>query len=382
VVVGRERVGQFLVSIGLVALVASLAVAGATRRYLDSSSVDQAGRHLLEIPSVRNATADEFGRAIVELYAPRPVAADTLSMATARMVQNGDVVDEFERAAGVAHRGWLSGAPLAVELEARVITEAARNSIRDADLPLANAFPSGQLVPIQRIEMPWDTSADTIRRLGRMAWLVALAGLVTFAVGAVLSPRRDRSIKFAARAAVSLGLVLAIAAGLLPRSFVRSIDDRLAVLGSLTAPQIGTLLVVAGFAVFIGFWLHATADRITRALDWRPRDRRTARRAAPVKSGPVAPCRRSGAHRAEAIDAFFGESPPAVIDARDDAVALDGPDESAETTDDDESEDQPEGEAAELTPEEQRAAAAAADRRDALERIDGSKGRLRTHLPR
>jgi hypothetical protein len=381
VVVGRQRGAQLLASCGLILLVLSLATMGATVPVRNSDAVERSAPELLDIPSVHDQVADEFVRSIERLYAPQIVAPETLAVAAERMVANGYVVDDFQRALGVAHPQWLDGADLLVVLDSTVVTEAALAGLRDADLAVADQYPPGRMVETEPIAMPWDVSAESVAGLARNAGLVALVSLVLVAAGGVLTNRRDRWVKAIARAVVAMGLLLGLSALVLPVAGLRSVDDRIAVIGALIGPMLVPLLILSAVILFIGFTLHAVADRLVASIERGFGSQRQAKAAAPVRTGTRPTGRRAGRHREEAIDAFFEPTAPdgsesnAVIDAR-------GVDDSA---DDDESlrdaETEPEV-ATPMTPEQERAAALATERREALERIDGTRSGNRTHLPR
>jgi hypothetical protein len=390
VVVGRERWGQVLVVAGLLALVLSLGAAGASRELRDTDAIRRAAPDVLMIPSVRANVAAELGRAIELVYAPRRIPADTLAVATERMAQNGYVIDEFQDGLAAAHRRWLGGEPMLVELDPRVITQAAVTGLRDADLDLANDLPSGSVVEPGPIPMPLDLTAGSVASYGSMGRLAALASLVAVGAGAVLSSRRSKTVKAMARGLCGAGLMLVAAALVLPLPALREVNDLVAVLGAMTGQSVVRLLVVGGLLVFVGLWLHAKADRLVSTVERQVRSIRQPKAPAPVRTGSRPTRRGTGRHRREAIDAFFAEQPAPertssiiLIDEMEDELAGGEPD--PEPVDDEpplEPVVEPQAPAAELAPQDERAAALAADRREALARIDGRQSRNRTHLRR
>lgn len=376
----RERLGRLLIAVGLIAAVVSVLVVGATFLVRDGDVVERAGPALLEVPEVRSAVTLEFEAQIAAVYAPEPLAPETLAVASERMASNGEVVDDFVRALGEAHGRWLDGAPLQVDLEPRVVTEAAIAGLRDADLSLAERFPRSELLDPRPVPLAWDTTATWVRSLAGLGVVGILAGLAVAGVGAVTDPTRHRPVKAGARALVGAGLVIAVAALVLPLSALRSVDSGLAALGALLGTVTAPLLIVAAVLVFLGLWLHATADRLVRSVRRSiVSHKRETKEAAPVRTGAGQPARRRDTRRRqEAIDAFFDREVE-VIDARDPEVRADEP---AEYEPADHDSDGETDEPAALSAEEERARAAAEERRAALERIDGTRGGYRTHLPR
>ncbi|MDZ7677054.1 MAG: hypothetical protein U5K29_00720 [Acidimicrobiales bacterium] len=375
---GRERSGQLLVTLGLIVAVTAALVAGATAMVRSTPVVERAAPELLEVPAIRSAVTAEFERSIQAAYAPETVPADDLAVASERMAQNGYVVDDFEMALAEAHRGWLTGDDLAVQLDPRIITQAAERGLRDADVALADRFPTSALVDPAPVPSPWDVTAGSTAALLRVAVLAVLAGFALFVAGAVLDPRTGSSLKALARAVVASGLLLVVGAVVLPLEVLRSIDARVAVLGAVLGTQLVPLLVIAALLIFLGLSLHATADQVVRNVRRTiRRSRRAVKQATPVPSG-ARPVRHGSARRREAaIDAFFDQTgntiharDPEDAEDRAEAVPVEGEGADAEEH------------AEDLTPEERRARQIAAERREALERIDGARGPNRTHLPR
>lgn len=249
---GRHRMGQLLVSVGAIMVVLGLAGLGATSQVRNTAVVTEAAPDLLQIPSLRGPVTDELGRAIERAYAPRTIPAATLAFATERMARNGDVVDEFGRALAAAHVEWKAGRPMVIELDARVLTDVAVISLRDADLDLANSFPDSAMVSTEPIVMPWDTTANNVAGSSRSAAVFGGIGLLVFGLGAALNPRRDRTIRTGARGLVGMGLLLAFAAVVLPLDAITQLNDRLAAFSALLGPALVPMLVGAGIFVFFG----------------------------------------------------------------------------------------------------------------------------------
>jgi hypothetical protein len=380
VIVGRGRLGQVLVTAGAVALLFALVAIGASHELRDTASVHDAAPELLQIDSVRTAVTAELGRAIQAMYAPLPIDAATLAVATERIVSNGYVVDDFQQALDRAHRAWLYGAPMVVELDPAVVTQASVTGLRDADLDVAAAFPAGGVVRPGPIELPVNRSASSLGDLGMLALAGALISLVMIGFGAVLDPVRQRTMKTLARGMCVAGLVLVLGALVMPLPVVGDLHDLVAVLGALSAQKVASQLVLAGVFVFVGLSLHASADRLVAEVTRQVARARAPRAAKPVRSGAKVSKRGTERRRSEAIDAFFGDSKASEGKRPEQIVLEEGPDELLEPLPAGAPSDT-EG-AEELTLEDERAAALAAERREALERIDGTRSRYRTHLKR
>jgi hypothetical protein len=376
--VGRGRLGQVLVTVGVVLVLVSLLAVGVSRELRDTESVRGAAPEILEVTSVRTAVTDELGRAIEDLYAPRRIDAGTLAVATERIVSNGYVVDDFQRALDLAHRGWLYGAPMVVELDAAVVTQASVTGLRDADVALAEAFPPGGIVHPAPILLPVHQSASWLVDVGVFGLIGALGGLVLVGFGAVADPARQRTLKTLARGLCTGGVMLILGALVLPLAALRDAHEVVAVLGALAGQRVAPLLVLAAALLFVGLSLHASADRLVSGVTRQIERARAPRDAKPVQSGAKVSRRGAGRRRSEAIDAFFGDPSTEPIRgeaARDEPWTDDGelvPTAVAEA----------DGEPVPLTPEEERTAALASERRESLERIDGTRGGYRTHLKR
>jgi hypothetical protein len=379
--VGRRRRGQVVVTAGIVlAIVSSLAIA-ASRGVRDTDAVREAAPELLEMESVRSAVTTELARAIEELYGPGSLAAGTLAGASERMVSNGYVIDDFQSALGSAHRGWLDGTPLVIQLDARVATQAAVTALRDVDAGAANAFPNGGIVQPQPVVLPIGDTMTQISDLSGLGILGGLVGLVLVGMGAVIDSDRARTLKSLARGLCAAAVLCLLAAFVLPLPVLRDLTDFVGLLGVVAGQNITVLVVVGLVLLLVGLSLHASADRIVAEVNRQMGRARTPREATPVASGTKMSRRGAVRHRSEAIDAFFSEAePPAEIvlgdDGEDEDSTVDAPDDASPE----------DGEApaakAPLTPEEERAAALAAERKESLERIDGSRSGYRTHLKR
>ena len=396
----RRRSAQVLVASGLVLAVLCSLAATAFLLTRTTTVVSDAAPDLLQIPVVRAEVRAQFSAGIETAYQPVPVSEAVLDIATERMVDNGYVIDEFGVAFDSAHRAWLDGGALAVSLDPTVVTRAAQTGLSDADPVFAAANPLPELVTPAPIPIPWDGSADSAETAMRVFGVLALGGLVMFAAGAIIEPRAGRPLKALARGVVAWG-ALVIVVGLIPSGALVSLDDRLAAVAALVGPIRLPMLVVAAVVLFCGLWLHGAADRIVagvvRTVDSA---RHHSAAASPVRSGGRQLGRQSTRRRAAAIDAFFdadqpakdnatdeadqtvdaddpfGDEVPIVIDARGGGED-DGGVEESDDVDDGAPPDRPAP-----TPEQERAEALAAERREALERIDGTKGGYRTHLGR
>ncbi len=393
---GRERWGRRLVALGLIAMIAALAAIGITRPLADTHSVQQASAELLDVDTWHEAVGTKLGAALDTAYPDLNLSPDERAFAVERMLVNGDLIDEVERAVEPAHQAWLAGGPFELALDSRATTQAAIAGLRDANPGLVDRIPSETLVEVERITIPMTISASSVERYRMVATAVLIAGLVTVVLGSLAAPRRF-TLKLIARAAVVFGVLVAAAVLLLPWPEFNRLDPNLAVVGALLEPLRTPALVVAALALFIGLWLHASADQLGDGAGQTGQgERRRRRDSTPARSGgpPPAGTRKAERHRTEAIDAFFepSEAVPServtVIDLDDlesddempgDSSIDDDVEASPALIDDDTGD---ESAAVELTPEQERAEALAAERREALERIDGSRSRYRTHLPR
>lgn len=398
-----RRVGQVLVAVGVtIAVVAAFALA-ASHGVRDTRSVRDAAPELLEMSSVRDAVADELGRAIAELYAPIVVRQETLAGAADRMVSNGYVVDDFQLALAEAHERWVEdGTHLEVQLDAAVATQTALTALRDVDPGVADAFPPDGIVRPAPVLLPIDTTLGRIADLDSAAPLALLGGLLCIVVGAAVDRRRSNTLKNLARGLCTAGLVALLAAFVLPLSLLRDLSPVVGVLGAVAGQHVPVLVGAAVVALVIGLSLHASADRIVAEVSRTvSRSARAKKAEAPVPSGAKLSRRGADKARSEAIDAFFTPPERQRAMAGDDAEGDEdeqgiGPGhgdlelpELVEAADGDAGDGDEPGDGdgaprppAPLTPEQERAEALAAERKEALERIDGTRSRYRTHLRR
>lgn len=404
---GRGRGGQLLVAAGVIVLVAASFAFMASRGVRDTDAFRDAAPDLLEISTVHDAVADELARAIGELYAPVELSEQTLAGAAERMVENGYVIDDFQAALEVAHRGWAEyAAPIEVQLDEAVATQTALTALRDVDPAAADDFPPGGVVTPGPVVLPIGTTLDRLVDLQSPALLAMAGGAVLALLGAVIDRQRNRTLKNLARGICTASLLAVLAAFVLPLGPLRDLSPVVGVLGAIAGQHTGLLVVVAVVMVVVGLSLHASADRIVSEVSRTVRTVQTARETAPVRSGSRR-TRRAGKARNEAIDAFFGDGTarrdttseaPADEDEHDplgdpddlqlpvaagaeepageDPDGTPGPGEAGDDARGDADEPRPK------TPEQERAEALAAERKEALERIDGTRSRYRTHLRR
>lgn len=406
---GRERWSQVLVLLGLLALGASSVFLGISGQVRNTDVVQAATTDLLAVPSERAAVAGELNAALDRAFPMLPITEAEQAFAVDRMLANGDLIDEVERAFAPGHHAWLDGSALTLDLDPRVVTSVAIAGIRDANPGLVDSLGSQTLVAPEPISMPTWVSAATVNQYWRGAQMMLGAGALVLVFGVVLGFRRRATWRVLGRGLIALGLVSAGVVLLAPLSTVNQGDDRLAVVGALLVPARTIWLAGAVLVVLTGLSLHGRADRFTQASSV-DRSRRVRRERAPAKSGgpPPIATRKAGRHRAEAIDAFFepteareSESVTVIdlahLDELDEDSGEDTVFDAADSersvptlageTADDETADEEDGEVEppaprELTPEEERAEALANERREALERIDGTRSRYRTHLRR
>lgn len=380
-----------LIVSGLLLVTAALGVFGAVRLARDTDAVRQSASTMLEVPAVRDRVADELAREIEAVYAPRPVPSETATLAASRMLDNGAFVDEFERALGEMHEGWLDGdAPLVV-MDAQVLTAAAISGMRDADLELANAFPTPRLVEVAPVELPVTLTADDLGTASVLAWAALIVGGLLAGFGLRLDPHLPRAL---ARLSGVLGIAavvvaLTAAAAAVPATAGLSMPVALGVATAVISTKTVPGLALAGILLVSSLLARAASIRVGPVVVRRARRKAAKADTTPVKEGASPTGRNAGRHRAEALDAFFSEdehqgtTPTGPDD--DELVAMGfslRPEETEDRTDATHGDDVDADGDAELTPEQRRAVAAADDRRAALERIDGTKGRLRTHLRR
>lgn len=393
--------GQALVAAGAVALVAALVVVALSTTVLATSRARAATPDLLAIDAATGALVDAVAAELPALVPPGALDAVTARAVAERMVRDSTFVEGSRDAVASAHAAWRDGGDLRLRIPSDVSSPAALAAFRDVDLGLSRSLPSPLVLP--PVEVAIDiTDATVPTDLRSTGLVVAVAGALAVVVGSFLDPRTDRALRRTA-GAVALGAgALALVAVVAP---VVGIDGRGPALPAAVA-MIGVsrtpLLLVAGAAALVAAFGWATANQVAPLVDRRER-RRDRRQAGPppATSGAQASRRRGRAVRQQAIDAFFddeesegtpgaseplevGERETPLVDYRgdgfDEAVAAVDADPRGGTTG--RSEAGSESETGAEGKDDDRASGAAADRREALERIDGARNRLRTHLPR
>lgn len=398
---GRERAGGLLLLVGLLAVAGSLLVLGLTRQVRSTSVVQSATADWIAVEEVHDAIASELIAALDHAYPTLAISDAEKQFAADRMLANGDLIDEIELAIDPAHRAWLAGSEFALELDPRVVTGVAVAGIRDANPALIESLGSQNVVDPGLIALPTWVSATSVDNYQSSAQAGLGVGVLVVVVGLLLGFRHRRTWQRLARGMMGFGLLAAILVLVLSWSAVGQLDDRLTAVGALVAPARIPWLVVAGIAVIGGLSIHGRVDRLSGQRSRTQASPRPQRDAAPARSGatPPATTRKAVRHRTEAIDAFFDPiederpAPATVIDLADfdedesGDYGLAGADDQPAKADSDDDADGPLEEPdpptpRELTPEEQRAEALAAERREALERIDGTRSRYRTHLRR
>ncbi|QGG95615.1 hypothetical protein [Actinomarinicola tropica] len=396
----RARTGQGLTAVGAAALVAALVIVSLTTTVLSGSAARDATPDLVGIDAAHTALVDALAAEVPSLLAPGTITEPTARAVAERMVRDSNFVDGSRDAVEDAHRTWRAGGGLRVTVPSEVLSPVAVAALRDVDLDLARALPARPTLAEVSIDLEV-TDAGVPRDLRSTGVVVGVVGLLMLVAGGILDPRTDRALR---RTAGALGAGAAILAALVAVATLVDLSARdVAVPAAVAMVAVSgtTLLLVALAAVLVAAFTVATASQVTPLVDQR--ERRRVRRMAgppPASSGTQGPRRRGRAVRQQAIDAFFeGEQedaptapePPEVVDLGhretplvayrgdgfDEAIAAvdadPGGGTTARSTSDDDDDDGEGGTSAD---------AAAADRREALERIDGSRGRLRTHLPR
>lgn len=390
----RHGPGGLLVVSGLLLVTVALGTLGAVRLARDTEAVRGSAAAMLEVPAVRERISTELSRQIVAVYAPQAVPTDVADRAASRMLENGAFVDEFERALGEAHGRWLDGETPLLTMDPQVLTAAALSGMRDADLVLAGTFPTPRLVEVEPVELPLTVTAGGLDTAAAAAIVTLIVGLALTGFGYRLDPHLPRAL---GRLSAVLGLatvvvVVATVAAAVPATPGLDVPVPLGVLAAVSSTKTVGSAILAGILLVAALLTRAASTRVGPALARRSRRRAAKADTTPVTEGVTASRKNAGRHRAEAIDAFFaeGEAPAPSSPPPDEAELAEmgfslAPVGSEDASDDepDESADAPTDEPDdELTPDQRRAAAAADDRRAALERIDGTKSRLRTHLPR
>ena len=387
-IVQRSRLGQLLVAAGSAVLLVAVPLVVATSLALSTDAVADAAPELLDVDEVHDAAVAELVAIVPTLYPPGVVSPETAGLVAERMVRDSGFVEGTHRAAADAHRAWLAGGDPRPTLGADVLGPAALAAFRDVDLALSRDFPSDPSIPTAAIDAPVTTTADSMRSLRTLGIGLIVAAVLALVIGALLDRRIDRALRWASTAVLLLAAVLAAVAIAVPIPDLSASGWLLPTFAALVDVSQTTLLIGAAAAALVGAFMRATASQVAPLV--ADRERRRARAAAgpaPAASGAQGPRRRGRAVRQQAIDAFFEESEGGSADAADAdlpgdedrplvAFRGDGFDEAIAAVEAD-----PRGGSTTVDangPDE----AASADRREALERIDGARSRLRTHLPR
>lgn len=399
-IVERSRLGQLLVATGSVAVVVALLVIGGTTLARSTSRVSSATEDLLAIEEVHDAIVDELAASLPTLFAPGRLTPDTAIVVAERIARDSSFVEGSRGWVADAHRRWLAGEDPEPTIPSDVLVPVAIAALRDVDLALARDVPADATLvtaPVQLTIEPAST-VSSARNLGVLALIV---GLALLAVGAVLDRRSDRVLRRAAAALLVLAGILAVAAVVIPLIDLTGQGPAVAGFAALIGVARTPMLAAAAASALLGGFLRAWASQVAPLVDARER-RRTRRLAGPaVAASGTQPhrWRRGRAVRQQAIDAFFeedgdeaGSAPaaePSVASAPTDppeqplvAYRGDGFDQAIAAVEADPRGGTTSVAGGEQDDDDEDAANAAADRREALERIDGARSRLRTHLPR
>jgi len=407
--VQRTRLGQLLVAFALVVLVASgLAlvlgvVVGSTAVATDAAS------ELIHVDVVRAPIEAELGRAVTAALPPGSISTETSSAVAARIIRDGAVVDEIAVASAASHDLWSSGEATVLVLDPAVVTPAAVAALRDVDLDLARTVDSDLRVVPAAVPLPvTSTSSEHVERLASLGTFGMVVGLIALVGGALLDVRRDRTIRSISTALLVFGLVLGVTPLLASLPDTDSWGWSSAVVVEMLAAALVPLVVAGVASLALGAFLRAVASQleptITARIDTRAREAVTP---PPAHTGAHVSKRKGKEVRQQAIDAFFGPeaednastsdddssevAEPAVIAPRSTSPSFlrstsDGFAQAIDAVDidpggEDETDEPTEG-STDDTAGVDEALAAAAERREALERLDGQRSPLRTHLPR
>ncbi|MBK5223533.1 MAG: hypothetical protein JJE52_11800 [Acidimicrobiia bacterium] len=379
----RSRFGQILVTVSLLCAAMAMVIIGITSMTLSEQVVTDAAPDLFGIERAREQFVAELVRVLpqgsVDL-ADRP--GETLVAVANRTARDSALIDDVQRAATDAHRAWRAGQRPVLHLDPEVVTPAVLAALRDLDLDLARTFPASAVISPGPVATPVATTAAAVESLRGTALVGLLVSLAGLCVGAVVLARLDHLLHTTGRALMVLaGLALAVTIAL-PAIDVGSIGWAVPAMASLIGAARTELLLAVVAALLIGWFLRAVANQIAplveRRVDLR---RRSAAGPLPAASGAHTSRRRGRGVRQQAIDAFFEKgdeaSAPDVIHMEEPPlVAYDG--DGFEDTLVAVERDSPTPDAG----DDDRSIGAAEDRREALERIDGARSRLRTHLPR
>ncbi|HSL57400.1 MAG TPA: hypothetical protein VK866_06125 [Acidimicrobiales bacterium] len=370
---------------GLLAAVA-LVVLGVTSAALDGAVTEGAVAELVRTEGVAEPLTDVLADAAAGLVAPATIDPSPAHRAAERALDDPDLVDVVGVALVDAHAAWVDGDPLVVRLAPGPTTTPLIGGIRDIDADLARAVPDSRVARPAAATIDVPTASDVRRAhdLARLGLVVALLGML----GAVAVPGdRARALDRIGRVVLVLGAGLAVVG--LGTSLLGEVgaDGAGGIALTLVAADRAAWLAAAGFAVVVGATAVLLGRHALPAVD-RSLRRRARRRAddAPARTGTVK--RAAPAARQAAMDAFFD---PDATDAGpdDDGRAdpsVDDPT-GADTVADDDEVPRPRrpapARASGDAETDARAAAREADRRAALERIDGTSATpLRTHLRR
>lgn len=395
-IVERARLGQLLVAAGSVALVVAVLLIGATSIALSTTRVGSATPELLAVAEVHDAVVDELAAELPGLYEPGRLSPDVARAVAERMVRDGRFVAGARTAVEDAHRRWRDDGPWELALRTELLVPVAHASLRDVDLELARDLPDGAVLDLAPIAFGIEP-AGTVTDARTSGVAVLVVGLSLLMVGAFVDPRSDRALR---RAAAALFVTALLVGGLGLALGAADLGDRGLALGAFAAVVGVTrtpILVVAGLSILVGAFLWATASQVAPLVEERSR-RRERRAAGPEVAASGSQRRgrwwRARSVRQQAIDAFFDEDDRTapIPAASDEAVERRSEAEQGRVAPSGDGFDQaiaaveadPDGAVAGEGEdrEESDADAAAADRREALERIDGARSRLRTHLPR
>src|SRR5690606_28806052 len=142
-------------------------------------------------------------------------------------------------------RQWRAGTQPVLLLDERVLTAAALTALRDVDLDLARSVGEDLAVHPSPVALPMTVDrADAVDDLRALATAgLVVAGLLLVA-GAVLDPRRDRTIRTASSALVAFGAVLVVAPLLARLPDLSSMSWGTASIVAMTAA--GTVPLVVG----------------------------------------------------------------------------------------------------------------------------------------
>ena len=394
----RTRLGRLLVALGLVLLVAGGLAVTLVAVVSAPSVATEATPDLLDVEEVSVPVRVELARAVVAALPPGAISDETAWEVAARLVRDDVVVDQLAIAAADTHRQWDQGVEPVLVLDSQAVTPATVAALRDVDLALARTLGDDVTVSVAPIALPFATAtAERIEAVADAAYVALVVALILFLVGAAVDERRDRTLRAVSTSLLVYGAVVGVS--VVACMFAPAMRWQLAVVAAMVAAAKVPLLVVAAASVGLGGFLRAVAAQIAPGVEARIEARRRAAIAPPpATTGPQSPrqlsARRSRATREEALDAFFAPEDPGERDADADAevpvLPGTGPAARARTEFDqviDSVEATPEptvGDGADTPPDADSDGRAdlAAERREALERLDGTRNPLRTHLPR